>query len=155
MRLGGRPVFLVCANAGPGKFRAATITSLVSTDVEQGQEEVGFVLSLSSRLLDYLAVGSTLSVCLLGEAQSKEATYFASPNRPDEVLADRTDWRLESGVPVFLQAIARLTGKVSTIVPRSSNCLVLASVASVTLSPSQRALLYEDGKFCRAEGGSR
>ena len=151
MRLGGRPVFLVAANADAGQFRAGTITSLVSVDVEEGQEEVAFVLAHNSELLRYLNVGSGLSVSLLGESQSDEAKYFATPGRPNDVIAGRDGWCLESGTPVFSGAVATLIGEVAAQTPRLGNFLVIAAIEEAAILSAEPPLIYEDGKFRGAE----
>lgn len=151
MRLGGRPVFLVAANTDAGQFRAGAITSLVSVDVEEGQEEVAFVLALNSELLRYLNVGSALSVSLLGESQSDEARYFSSAGRPNDVIAGRDGWCLKSGTPVFSGAVATLIGAVATQTPRLRNCLIIATIAEVEILSLESPLIYEDGNFRGAE----
>lgn len=132
MAAGLRPVF-VCAIGGRlSELHTVTITSLISTNVQPGTEQVAFVLKDKSSFLALLkARAAIFSISMLGDMSTEEASHSAQIDRPIRRQKD-TRWQFAEGVPLFLDSLAWLKGRFVTTYPAGPNSVVVADVLSVS-----------------------
>ena len=148
MSIGFRPVYLA-AVVDDLKVYSVTITSLISTRVETGSEEVAFVLRNSSSFISMVRVFKIFSIYLLESNQKELAVASSSQVKPSDVIGKYFDLDPDSKALNLKSYCARIDLVFKEVVARGENSIVYATVESTItdVAGSRPPLMYGYGKF--------
>jgi flavin reductase (DIM6/NTAB) family NADH-FMN oxidoreductase RutF len=134
-----------------GSFLAVTISSLVSSSVNENEEEVMFVLKNDSLAEIRLAQKPNFSINVLADSASQIATlYGSSPrDRIQQNLIDNKEWIIEESVPKFLEAHVFLKCEYVESIRRFSSTIIFARVKSLDIHKSTYPLIHFQRSYCR------
>ena len=123
---------------------AVTISSLVSTSVQEGEEEIMFVLKKNSYLAEKLQIGIQFSINVLSDSQSNIATFYGKSfhNAEEQENSVTVKWGHINAIPILLGAHINLTCILEDLLIRQSSTLFFAKVISHEFIKNSHPLLH-------------
>lgn len=149
MTIGYRPVYLAVSIDGLD-ISGVTVTSLVSTSVTDGSEEIALVLRESSSFVKKINKRNKFSIYLLDIKQRDLAIECSQRDKSDEVIKEFFTEGVDSQGIYLNDYVGHMSLKMNDFVVRGDNCVIFASVVSVSVSSdSSRStpLMYGFGRF--------
>lgn len=133
---------------------AATISSLVSTSVQEGEEEIMFILKKNSYLTEKLKIGIQFSVNVLSDSQKNIAAFYGggSPNLDEVGNSNISSWEHFNAIPRLCDAHVNLMCLLEGLHKRRSSTLFFAKVTSHKFTEESHPLLHYQRDYYSIDG---
>ena len=127
-----------------GGLIAVTISSLVSTSVEENQEEVMFTLKSDSHAAKFLDIGIQFSINVLSESQKNIADFYGKSlgNNQNPAFEKSVLWVENSGIPKLKDAQIVMVCSIADRVTRRNSSVFFARVVEFGHTSDLRPLLH-------------
>jgi flavin reductase (DIM6/NTAB) family NADH-FMN oxidoreductase RutF len=128
----------------PTGITAVTISSLVSTTVQDGQEEILFVLKNGSYAGDKLITGTKFSINVLSESQKNIADIYASKQAASEeiIASSQLIWSDIQTFPKLSETHVYLKCVIKEFYSRELSTIFFANVLEHEFSAESKPLLH-------------
>jgi flavin reductase (DIM6/NTAB) family NADH-FMN oxidoreductase RutF len=127
-----------------GGLIAVTISSLVSTSVEENQEEVMFTLKTDSHAAKYLDIGTQFSINVLSDSQKSIADFYGKSlgDSQNPALEKSVLWVENSAAPRLKNALIVMGCSITDRVTRRNSSIFFARVVEFSHTSDLRPLLH-------------
>ena len=133
---------------------AVTISSLVSTSVQEGEEEVMFVLRKNSHLAEKLKIRMLFSINVLSDSQSDIARFYGKsyPNADGLENSVTFKWGHMNAIPILIGSHINLSCMLEGLLVRQSSTLFFAKITGHEFIVNSHPLLHYQREYYSIDG---